>query len=220
MAHSRREVLDRLEETGVVAVIRLTDPGALMDVSRALLEGGVSMLEVTMTVPDALDMIKAASKELPPDVILGAGTVLDPVTARLAILAGAEYVVGPCLDLSVIEVCRLYDKAVMPGALTPTEIVTAWKAGADVVKVFPGTAASPAYFKDIRGPLPQVKLMPTGNVDLDTAPEYIRAGAVAVGVGGKLVDSKAVKAKDFAAITENARKFRQVVADAKRPPGG
>ena len=219
MTHSKREVLDRLEETGVVAVIRLNDAGALMDVSRALLDGGVTMLEVTMTVPDAIEMIRAASKELPKDVVLGAGTVLDAVTARLAILAGAEFIVGPCTDAGVMQTCRLYDKAVVPGALTPTEIVTAWKAGADVVKVFPGTVGTPTYFKDIRGPLPQIKLMPTGNVDLNTAPEYIRAGAVAVGVGGKLVDAKAVKAGDFAAITGNARRFIEVVAEARRTAG-
>ncbi|OFX17006.1 MAG: 2-dehydro-3-deoxyphosphogluconate aldolase [Armatimonadetes bacterium RBG_16_58_9] len=215
MSVRKEQVVQTLCDTGVVAVIRVDDPTDLLEVSRALIEGGVKMVEITMTVPGALDIINSVSKELGDAVHIGAGTVLDAVTARMAILAGASYVVGPNFDPEVVAACRLYDVAVMPGALTPTEIVNAWKAGADVVKVFPGRVCTPGYFQDIKGPLPQIKLMPTGNVDFNTAPEYIKVGAVAIGVGKALVDAKAVKAKDFGLITENARKFRQIVVDAR-----
>lgn len=215
MNFRKQQVVQTLVDTGVVAVIRIDDPSDLYDVSCALRDGGVKLVEITMTVPGALDIINSVSKKIEGDVFIGAGTVLDAATARMAILAGASYVVAPCFDRETLDMCKLYDIPMMPGALTPTEIATAWKAGADVVKIFPGRVGTPGYFQDIKGPLPMVKLMPTGNVDTTTAPEYIKAGAVAVGVGKALVDIKAVKAKDFAKITENARIFRQLVDDAR-----
>ncbi len=215
MPPSRLQVIDTLMETGVVAVIRIDDPTDLLEVARALNEGGVKMVEITMTVPGALDIIATASRQLGSEVFIGAGTVLDAVTARVAILAGASFVVSPCFDPETVQKCNLYDVAVMPGAMTPSEIVSAWKAGADVVKVFPGRVGTPGFFQDLKGPFPQIRMMPTGNVDLNTAPEYIKAGAVAVGVGKALVDVKAVKAKQFATITENARTFRRIVAEAR-----
>ena len=156
-------------------------------------------------------MINAARKKLADRVLLGAGTVLDPETARMAILAGATRNSAPALNLDVIKVCRRYDKLVMPGAFTPTEVLTAWEAGADIVKVFPADVVGPAFFKALRGPLPQVKLMPTGGVDLTTAGEFLKAGAVCLGVGGQLVDPKLVAAGDFAAITSLARQYVEVV---------
>jgi 2-dehydro-3-deoxyphosphogluconate aldolase / (4S)-4-hydroxy-2-oxoglutarate aldolase len=215
MAVRKQAVLHALEETGVVAVIRVDDPTDLLEVSRALAEGGVRMVEITLTVPGALEIIGAASRELGESVFIGAGTVLDAATARMAILAGASFVVGPCFDRETVDLCKLYDIAVMPGCITPTEIVTAWKAGADVVKIFPGRVGTPGYFQDLKGPLPHIRMMPTGNVDLKTAPEYLKAGAVAVGVGKALVDVAAVKSRQFGVITENARTFRKLVADAR-----
>jgi 2-dehydro-3-deoxyphosphogluconate aldolase / (4S)-4-hydroxy-2-oxoglutarate aldolase len=216
MTGGKGKVLQALEETGVVAVIRVEDPARLLDVSRALLDGGVRMVEITMTVPGALAVIAAVSAELKDAVYIGAGTVLDAATARMAILAGARFVVGPCFDPDVVSMCKLYDTAVMPGCVTPTEICAAWKAGADVVKIFPGRVGTPEYFQDLKGPFPQVRMMPTGNVDVGTTPKYIKAGAVAVGVGKALVDVKALGAGNLSVITENARTFRGLVDEARR----
>ncbi|MCL4846299.1 MAG: bifunctional 4-hydroxy-2-oxoglutarate aldolase/2-dehydro-3-deoxy-phosphogluconate aldolase [Acidobacteria bacterium] len=202
---SRVDVTRAIEQHGVVAVIRLKDPDRLRGVVDALAEGGVRALEVTMTVPRAIEMIGQLAPTLPPGFLLGAGTVLDSETARLAILAGARFVVSPVFRPEVIAICHRYDVAAMPGCFTPTEILAAWEAGADVVKVFPATALGPGFFKDVRGPLPQVKLMPTGGVSLTNAGDWIRAGAVAVGVGTALLDAKAIAAGDFGVITTNAR---------------
>ena len=185
-----------------------------MEVVKALADGGVTVAEVTFTVPNALDVIREAKRQLGDRVLLGAGTVLDPETARAALLAGAEFIVAPNTNLDVITLCRRYDKLVMPGAFTPTEVVTAWEAGADIVKVFPADVVGPAFFKALRGPLPQVKLMPTGGVDLTTAAEFLKAGAVCLGVGGQLVEPKAVAARDFARITELARQYVEIVPQA------
>ena len=203
--------MQRVLDCGIVAVVRFSDPGPLVEVVKALAAGGVTVAEVTLTVPNALDVIREAKRQLGEQVLLGAGTVLDPETCRAALLAGAEFIVSPCVNLDVIRMCRRYDKLVMPGAFTPTEVVSAWEAGADVVKVFPADVVGPAFFKALRGPLPQVKLMPTGGVDLTTAGEFLKAGAVCLGVGGQLVDAKAVAAGDFAAITELAEQYREVV---------
>ena len=200
----------------MIAVIRADDPANLVEVAKALSKGGVNMIEITMTVPGALDIIASASKALADIAFIGAGTVLDAITARMAILAGASFVVGPCFNADTVAICKRYDTAVIPGCLTPTEIVSAWQAGADVVKIFPGRIGTPEYFQDIKGPLPQVRMMPTGNVDLVTTPRYIKAGAVAVGVGKALVDPVALKEQQFATITENARTFCKVVAEARR----
>lgn len=208
---SREADLKRVTECGIVAVVRFSEPGPLVEVVRALAAGGVTVAEVTFTVPNAIDVIRAAKRELGDRVLLGAGTVLDPETARAAFLAGAEFVVSPAVNLDVIRMCRRYDKLVMPGAFTPTEILTAWEAGADVVKVFPADVLGPAFFKAVRGPLPQVKLMPTGGVDLTTAADFLAAGAVCLGVGGQLVDPKLVAAGEFGRITETAKKYVEVV---------
>jgi 2-dehydro-3-deoxyphosphogluconate aldolase/(4S)-4-hydroxy-2-oxoglutarate aldolase len=211
----RSDTVGRVEACGVVAVIRLQDSSKLRAVIDALAAGGVKALEVTMTVPRAIELIGEIAPALPPDFVIGAGTVVDPDTAHAAILAGARFIVGPVLRPAVIDVCHRYDVAVMPGCFSPTEILTAWEAGADVVKVFPATALGPSYFKDIRGPLPQLKLMPTGGVSLENAGDWIRAGAVAIGVGTALVDAKMVAAGDFAAISDRAARFVEAVRAAR-----
>src|SRR3954469_753411 len=173
---SKEDQLRQVLDCGIVAVVRSPDSQQLVEVVRALADGGVTVAEITMTVPGALDVVRETRKALGDRVILGAGTILDPETARAAFLAGAEYIVAPTLNLDVIRMCRRYDKLVMPGAFTPTEILTAWEAGADIVKVFPADVVGPAYFKALRGPLPQVRLMPTGGVDLTTAADFLKAG--------------------------------------------
>jgi 2-dehydro-3-deoxyphosphogluconate aldolase / (4S)-4-hydroxy-2-oxoglutarate aldolase len=208
---SREKHLQRVIDCGIVAVVRFSDPDPLVEVIKALFDGGVTVAEVTLTVPDALEVLREAKLKLGDRVLLGAGTVLDPETARAALLAGAEFLVAPNLNLDVIKLCRRYDKLVMPGAFTPTEVVTAWEAGADIVKVFPADVVGPAFFKALRGPLPQVKLMPTGGVDLTTAAEFLKAGAVCLGVGGQLVDPKAVASGDFARITQLAKQYVEIV---------
>src|SRR5215472_608098 len=195
---SKESDLRRVLECGIVAVVRSPDSQQLVEVARALADGGVSVVEITMPVPDALDVVRQVRRALGDRLLLGAGTVLDPETARAALLAGAEFLVAPTVNIDVIRLCRRYDKLVMPGAFTPTEILTAWEAGADVVKVFPADVVGPAFFKALRGPLPQVRLMPTGGVDLTTAAAFLKAGACCLGVGSQLVDAKAVAAGDFA----------------------
>ncbi len=207
-ASSKRSAIVRdIEQMRVVAVIRLRDPGKLRAVVDALAAGGVRALEVTMTVPNAVALIREIAPSLPPGFLLGAGTVTDPDTAAAVIDAGAQFVVGPVFRPDVIRACHQRDIAVMPGCFSPTEILAAHDAGADIVKVFPATMLGPQFIKDVRAPLPQVKLMPTGGVTLDNAGDWIRAGAVAVGVGSALVDAKAIESGDFDAITNNARRL-------------
>src|SRR5215475_7939707 len=208
---SKEDQLRQVLDSGIVAVVRSQDSQQLVEVVRALADGGVSVAEITMSVPDALDVLKKVRQALGDRVLLGAGTVLDSETARAVLLAGAEYIVAPTVNLDVIRLCQRYDKLVMPGAFTPTEILTAWEAGADIVKVFPADVVGPAFFKALRGPLPQVRLMPTGGVDLATAAEFLKAGAVCLGVGGQLVDPKAVAAGDFARITQTAKQYVEIV---------
>jgi 2-dehydro-3-deoxyphosphogluconate aldolase/(4S)-4-hydroxy-2-oxoglutarate aldolase len=212
---SRNAVIQGVEASGVVAVIRMKDADKLRFVIDALLEGGVRALELTMTVPGAIKLIEQLAKNLPGEFFLGAGTVLDPETARQVILAGATYIVAPTLNLGTIAMCHRYDVAAMPGCFTPTEILTAWEAGADVIKVFPATALGPGYFKDIRAPMPQLRLMPTGGVTLANAGEWIKAGAVAIGVGSALVDTKAIDAGNYAQIAANARHLVESVRAAR-----
>jgi 2-dehydro-3-deoxyphosphogluconate aldolase/(4S)-4-hydroxy-2-oxoglutarate aldolase len=212
---TRAETVAALEACGVVAVIRLREAGALRAVVDALAEGGVLALEVTMTVPRALELIAEIAPSLPPEVLLGAGTVLDAETARAAIEAGARYVVSPVFREEVLSTCHRFEVAAMPGCFTPTEILAAWDAGADVVKVFPATALGPGYFRDLRGPFPHLRLMPTGGVSLANAGEWIRAGAVAIGVGSALVDAEAVAARRFGDITDRARQLVAAVAAAR-----
>lgn len=211
----RKATLELIETTGVVAVIRLDDAAALRDTCDALAAGGVRALEVTMTVPGAVGLIERLSSSMPPAFAIGAGTVVDADTARRVIEAGARFVVGPVFRPAVIEVARLHDVAVMPGCFTPTEILGAWEAGADIVKVFPATALGPGYFKDLHGPLPQIRQMPTGGVTRDNAGEWIRAGAVAIGVGTALVDKAAIKAGQFDRIAANAEHFVGAVRRAR-----
>ena len=207
--------LRRVLDSGIVAVVRSPDSQQLVEVARALVDGGVSVVEITMTVPDALDVVRAVRRALGDRLLLGAGTILDPETARAALLAGAEFLVAPTLNLDVIRLCQRYDKLVMPGAFTPTEILTAWEAGADIVKVFPADVVGPAFFKAVRAPLPQVKLMPTGGVDLTTAAEFLKAGACCLGVGGQLVEPKAVAARDFDRIRDLARQYINIVKQVR-----
>jgi 2-dehydro-3-deoxyphosphogluconate aldolase/(4S)-4-hydroxy-2-oxoglutarate aldolase len=208
--------LHRIRETGVVAVIRAPSSDELIDVARALADGGVDCVEITMTTPNALGAIEAVADTLADSVLVGVGSVLDPETARAAILAGAEFVVGPILNEGVIRMCRRYSKIVVPGAFTPTEILRAWEAGADVVKVFPAGVGGPAYFKAIKGPLPQIRLTPTGGVNLDTAAEFIRAGAEFLGVGSALVRKDLLSAHDYAGIGKLAAEYRKVVQEARK----
>jgi 2-dehydro-3-deoxyphosphogluconate aldolase/(4S)-4-hydroxy-2-oxoglutarate aldolase len=208
---SRDTTLKRILDGGIVAVVRAESGESLVKVVAALAEGGVTAAEITFTVPDAIDVIRQVRKEVGDAVVLGAGTVLDAETARVALLAGAEYIVAPTLNLEVIRICRRYDKAVMPGVFTPTEVLTAWEAGADIVKIFPADVGGPAYLKALRAPLPQVRMMPTGGVDLNTAESFLKAGACCLGVGGSLVEAKAVAAGDFARIGDLARQYAAIV---------
>jgi 2-dehydro-3-deoxyphosphogluconate aldolase/(4S)-4-hydroxy-2-oxoglutarate aldolase len=216
MTNSRRTaVTAQIEALGVVAVIRMKDPGKLRAVVDAMAEGGVRALEVTMTVPGAVDVIRALAPSLPAGFLLGAGTVTDAATAHAVIDAGACFVVGPVFRPDVIAACHERDVAAMPGCFTPTEILAAHECGADIVKVFPATMLGPQFLKDVRAPLPQVKLMPTGGVTLDNAGEWIRAGAVAVGLGSSLLDAKAIESSRFDVIVANARKVVANVAAAR-----
>lgn len=213
---SKSQILNLLRETGVVAVIRTEDPSDLVNVARALHQGGVKFVEITMTVPGALDIIRAATSQLAgTDAIIGAGTVLDAETARAAILAGAQFIVAPTFDAEVVRLCTTYGIVVMPGAQTPTEILTAWRAGADVVKLFPGDLGGPDYLKAIKEPLPQIEILPTKGVDFDTAAAFIKAGAIAVGAGGCLVNKSLMVAKDYPKITANAQRLISIVREAR-----
>jgi len=204
---SREEIVKAVEDIGVVAVIRLQDPSALREVVHALAEGGVRAIEVTMTVPRAIELIAELAPAMPAGFLLGAGTLLDADTTRRAVGAGAQFIVSPVLRPSIIAAAHEEGVPAMPGCFTATEILSAWDAGADVVKVFPATSVGPAYLKDIHGPLPQVKLMPTGGVSIDNVGEWLKAGAVAVGVGSALLDAKAIAAKNYGAIAENAKRM-------------
>ncbi len=208
---SKDDDLKRVLDRKIIAVVRLPSGEQLIDVAEALLAGGVDVLEITFTVPKATAVLETVADRMGDRVLLGAGTVLDTETARAALLAGAEYLVSPTLNLDVIEMARRYGKLVMPGAFTPTEILKAWEAGADIVKVFPSDVTGPKYLKAVRGPLPQVRLMPTGGVNLDTAADFLAAGASALGVGGSLVEPKAVAAGDFERITSLASQYAKIV---------
>ncbi len=212
---NREHQLHRIITNGLVAVVRFSDPEPLIHVLRALADGGMTVAEVTFTVPDALAVIREAKRQLGDRVLLGAGTILDAETARAAILAGAEFLVSPTVNTDVIRIARRYDKVVMPGAFTPTEILTAWEAGADIVKVFPAEILGPAFFRAMRGPLPQIKLMPTGGVDLTTAAEYLKSGAVCLGVGSSLIESKLVAQGKFDVIRDGAMNYVETVRKAR-----
>jgi 2-dehydro-3-deoxyphosphogluconate aldolase/(4S)-4-hydroxy-2-oxoglutarate aldolase len=212
---SKEDHLRRVLDCGIVAVVRSPDGQQLVDVARALADGGVHVVEITMTVPNALDVLRQVRSALGDRLLLGAGTVLDAETARAALLAGAEYIVAPTVNLDVIRLCQRYDKLVMPGAFTPTEILAAWETGADIVKVFPADVVGPAFFKALRGPLPQIRLMPTGGVDLTTAAAFLKAGACCLGVGGQLVEPRAVAERNFDRIRELARQYVAIVKQTR-----
>ena len=215
VTQSRATVTAQIEALGVVAVIRLKDPGKLRAVVDAMADGGVRALEVTMTVPGAVDLIRALAPSLPDGFLLGAGTVTDAATAHAVIDAGARFVVGPVFRPDVIAACHERNVPAMPGCFSPTEILAAHECGADIIKVFPATMLGPQYLKDVRAPLPQVKLMPTGGVTLDNAGDWIRAGAVAVGLGSALLDPKAIESSRFDVIAANARRVVANVAAAR-----
>ena len=213
---TREEVLQQIRKVALVPVLRATSAELAIKAAAAIEAGGVSLLEVTMTVPGAIDVISAVIRSSQGRVVVGAGTVLDSETARACIIAGAQFVVSPALNLGTIEVCRRYSIAVIPGALTPTEIVTAWEAGADIVKVFPcGSLGGPKYLAALKGPLPQIELIPTGGVSLSNAADFLAAGACALGVGSDLVDSSALAKGNLDVITENASKYAAVVQQAR-----
>ncbi len=215
VTQSRAAVTAQIEALGIVAVIRLKDPGKLRAVVDAMADGGVRALEVTMTVPGAVDLIRALAPSLPDGFLLGAGTVTDAATAHAVIDAGARFVVGPVFRPDVIAPCHERDVPAMPGCFSPTEILAAHECGADIIKVFPATMLGPQYLKDVRAPLPHVKLMPTGGVTLDNAGDWIRAGAVAVGLGSALLDPKAIDSSRFDIIAVNARRVVANVAAAR-----
>jgi 2-dehydro-3-deoxyphosphogluconate aldolase/(4S)-4-hydroxy-2-oxoglutarate aldolase len=213
---NKAEVIERITRGGVLPVIRAETPGEARRVIGAVRAGGIDVIEVTMTVPGAIDLIRELSSEYHNKVLIGAGTVLDPETAAACIEAGAKFIISPALNLATIAFCHEHDIVVMPGALTPTEVVTAWNAGADFVKIFPaGSMGGANYLKSLKAPLPHIKLIPTGGVSQATAGDFIRAGASAIGVGADLVDLKAIREGRASEITENARKYLEIVAEAR-----
>jgi 2-dehydro-3-deoxyphosphogluconate aldolase/(4S)-4-hydroxy-2-oxoglutarate aldolase len=207
----KRKAMQIIEESGVIAIMRAQSSDQLLQAADAIQEGGVQAIEVTMTTPGALEVIAEARRRYGAELLFGAGTVLDPETGRAAILAGAQFIVAPTLNLGLIELCRRYSVPVMPGAYTPTEALTAWEAGADIVKIFPADVGGPAYLKAMRAPLPQLKLCPVGGVDLDTAADFIRSGAACLGVGSALINQKLLDSGDFAELTRRAVRFREEV---------
>ncbi len=213
---NKSKTITRIIETGLIPVVRAESADIAMRAIDAIKEGGISVLEITMTVPGAIRVIEEVARRFGEDAIVGAGTVLDAETARACILAGAQFIVSPALDLDTISCCRRYSIPVMPGAMTPSEVVTAWKAGADFVKVFPANAVGGAsYIKALKAPLPQVELVPTGGVSLKTAADFIKAGAAALGVGADLVDTAALRNGEDKAISERARQFIEIVKSAR-----
>jgi len=212
---SKEEVLSRIQENGLVAVVRAESAEQAEKIAEALVAGGTAAIEITFTVPGAVDVIKAlAAKYKSDEIIIGAGTVLDSETARAAILAGAQYVVAPCLNVETVKLCNRYRAACMPGAMTLKETVEALEAGADIVKIFPGELFGPAIIKAIKGPLPYAPLMPTGGVSLDNVAEWIRAGSVALGVGSTL--TAGAKKGDYAAVTNTAKQFIDRIKEARK----
>lgn len=213
---SKIAVLQRLKETGLVPVLRATSVAQAMALVEAIAQGGVFVVEVTMTIPGAIEVIRQLGRERT-DILVGAGTVLDAETARMCILEGAQFVVSPALNVKTIEMCHRYSVAVLPGALTPTEVVLAWQAGADVVKIFPASAMGGAkYLRSLKVPLPQVEMIPTGGVCLETARDFLDAGAFALGVGADLVDPQAIDQGRAEVVTNTARRYLEIIK-AHRP---
>jgi len=212
---NRKETVARIIDHGVVAVIRMKDTDRLLKVIEAVREGGVKCIEITMTVPGAVEIIRQLTGIVPKDVLIGAGTVTNAETAQKVMEAGATFVVGPIVNLEMIAACVQRDIPVFPGCYTPTEIYTAWNAGADIIKVFPATTLGPKYFKDLRGPFPEIRLMPTGGVTIDNVGEWIAAGACAVGIGSDLLDKKAIDEGRYEVLTERAARMVTSVRKAR-----
>ena len=209
----KEQIVEKLREIGLVPVLRAESEEQALGIASAIAAGGVTVLEITMTVPGAIRVMSRLTKDRP-DILIGAGTVLDAETARMCMLEGAQFVVSPALNLQTIEMCHRYSIPVLPGALTPTEVVTAWQAGADVIKVFPASALGGAkYLKSLKAPLPQVEMIPTGGVSLATAKEFLEAGSFALGVGADLVDTKAMAEGKPEKITESAKKYLEIVRE-------
>jgi 2-dehydro-3-deoxyphosphogluconate aldolase/(4S)-4-hydroxy-2-oxoglutarate aldolase len=211
---NREEILGRILEKKAIAVIRMADSDKLVQVVEAVLKGGVECIEITMTVPDALQVIRDVCHAIGDRALIGSGTVLDQVTALQTIQAGAQFVVGPIFDQRVVEEAHDHDRVVIPGAFSPAEIVSAWQAGADVVKIFPATVLGPKYIKDVRGPLPQIRLCPTGGVTVDNAGEWIKAGAACVGIGSDLLDRQAIQDGRFDLLTGRAERMVASIREA------
>ncbi|MCH8294843.1 bifunctional 4-hydroxy-2-oxoglutarate aldolase/2-dehydro-3-deoxy-phosphogluconate aldolase [Candidatus Poribacteria bacterium] len=212
---TKLEQMQRIEACGIVAIIRANSSAELIEVVAAIKEGGVDVIEVTMTTPGALQVISDVSDKYGDEVLVGVGSVLDAETARAAMLAGAKFIVSPVTKPDIIEICNRYGAVVMPGAFTPTEILAAWESGADYVKVFPSSGVGPAYIKAVKAPLPHIPLVPTGGVSIENAGEFIKAGATVLGVGGSLVNSKIIAAGQYHLLTETARKFTVAVQAAR-----
>ncbi len=213
---SRKEIVEQIISTGVIAVIRMKDVRRLSKIIEAIQLGGVKSIEITMTVPKAVDIIGEMIRSVPSDVFIGAGTVTEKNNALEVIKAGAKFVVGPVLNLDIIAACRDNDVACMPGCFSPTEILHGWNAGADIIKVFPATSLGPKYFKDIAGPFPQIRLMPTGGVTIENVGDWVSAGAVAVGVGSDLLDKKAIEEEHYELLTERAQRLMKNFQDARK----
>jgi 2-dehydro-3-deoxyphosphogluconate aldolase/(4S)-4-hydroxy-2-oxoglutarate aldolase len=220
MSWSKAKSLALIREVGVVPIVRAPSPEDALRAAEAIITGNIGIAEITMTVPNALRVMEKVAEKFGDKVLLGAGTILDPESCRAALLAGAEFIVTPALNLHVIEVAHRYSKPCIPGALTPTEIVTAWQAGADMVKVFPcGPVGGPQYLKALKGPFPQIEFVPTGGVNLETTPEFIKAGAAAVAVGRELVDPEALREGRLDVISGNGRKYVDAVRVARASLG-
>jgi len=212
----KNDVIKQIRDTGIIPVVRANSADDAMSAIDAIREGGVSVLEITMTVPGALNVIAQVAARYGDDAIVGAGTVLDAETARACILNGAQFVVSPALNLETIACCRKYGIVVLPGALTPTEVVAAWTDGADFVKVFPaGSLGGASYIKSLKAPLPQIEMVPTGGVSMKTAADFIKAGSSALGVGADLVDLKAIRDGQLSVITERAKQYVEIVREAR-----
>lgn len=212
---TKEDQLNVIADAGVVAVIRTDTAEELVSICQAMADGGIRGVEITMTSPGAIEAIREASRVLKGRAIIGAGSVLDPETARAAMLAGADFIVGPVANLDVIGMCKRYGRIVIPGAFSPTEILQAWEAGADVVKVFPATRLGPSFIKDVLGPIPQVKLTPTGGVTLDNLGEFLKAGAAFVGVGTALINKRLVAEGNWAELTRVAEQYVEAARIAR-----
>ena len=213
---NKAAIVKHIEDVGLVPVVRASSADEAMQVIDAIKAGGVNVLEITMTVPGAVKVIEKVADKYGSEVLIGAGTVLDPETARACLLAGAQFIVSPALNLDTIALCNRYSAPICPGVLTPTEVITAWSAGVDFVKVFPcGSVGGASYVKNLKGPFPQVKIIPTGGVSIKTAADFIPAGASALGVGTDLVNIKAIKEGDPQIVTETAKQYIEIIKQAR-----